>query len=288
MMAKSPWRSRSMTPFSIPAERIPKCILGANLVILAQIHYRLSCRQAKLPRIPSQNGQNDLEGQSQWPPFSIPAGSIPGCMFGANLVILTQICDELLYGQSEFPRTLSQNGQIDLEGQSQWPPFSIPTKSIPGCMLGANLVILAQICDELSCGQAKFPRILNQNGQNDLESKKVNDLHFQYQPRVSQDACLVQIWWLQLKSVTSYRADKVKFTDGRTDRCRQRQYPFGLNGQGVKKWYDNKTSQIYGTINEMLMYNWYPSTTTFFLSKLYLSYNHISYTEKKIRIYFAC
>ena len=23
----------------------------------------------------------------------------------------------------------------------------------------------------------------------------VNDLHFQYQPRVSQDACLVQIWW---------------------------------------------------------------------------------------------
>ena len=24
---------------------------------------------------------------------------------------------------------------------------------------------------------------------------KVNDLHFQYQPRVSQEACLVQIWW---------------------------------------------------------------------------------------------
>ena len=43
---------------------------------------------------------------------------------------------------------------------------------------------------------------------------KANHLHFQYQPRVSQDACLVQIWWFQLKSVTSYRADKVKFTDG--------------------------------------------------------------------------
>ena len=28
----------------------------------------------------------------------------------------------------------------------------------------ANLVILAQMCDELSCGQAKFPRILSQNG----------------------------------------------------------------------------------------------------------------------------
>ena len=46
---------------------------------------------------------------------------------------------------------------------------------------------------------------------------KVNDLHSQYQPRVSQDACLSQIWWFHLNSVTSYRADKVKFTDGRTD-----------------------------------------------------------------------
>ena len=34
-----------------------------------------------------------------------------------------------------------------------------------------NLVILVQICDELSRGQAGFPRILNQNGQNDLESQ---------------------------------------------------------------------------------------------------------------------
>ena len=46
---------------------------------------------------------------------------------------------------------------------------------------------------------------------------KVNDLYFQYQPRVSQDACLVLIWWFQRKFVTSYHADKVKFTDGRTD-----------------------------------------------------------------------
>ena len=46
---------------------------------------------------------------------------------------------------------------------------------------------------------------------------KVMDLHFPYQPRLSQDAFFVQIWWFQLKSVTSYRADKVKFTGGRTD-----------------------------------------------------------------------
>ena len=115
-------------------------------------------RQDKFPRILSQNGQNDLEGQGQWPPFSIPTQSIPGCMFGANLVILTHIYEELSCGQAEFPRILGQNGQNDLEGQGQWPPFSIPTESIPRCMFGGNLVILDQICDELACEQDKVNR----------------------------------------------------------------------------------------------------------------------------------
>ena len=35
----------------------------------------------------------------------------------------------------------------------------------------ANLVILAQIYDELWSGQAEFPGILSQNGQNDLEGQ---------------------------------------------------------------------------------------------------------------------
>ena len=37
---------------------------------------------------------------------------------------------------------------------------------------------------------------------------KVNDPHFQYQLRESQDAYLVQIWWFELKSITSYHKDK--------------------------------------------------------------------------------
>ena len=41
----------------------------------------------------------------------------------------------------------------------------------------------------------------------------VNDLYFQYQQRVSQVACLVQIWWFQLKFMTSYRADKPNFLE---------------------------------------------------------------------------
>ena len=74
---------------------------------------------------------------------------------------------------------------------------------------------------------------------------KDNDLHIQYQLRVSQDACLVQIWWSQLKSVTSYRADKVKFTDRQTDwQTQATTIPFGLKGQGVK---NNNLLQLTGS-----------------------------------------
>ena len=55
---------------------MPRCIFGAKkFVALAQIHYKLSCTQNKFPRIQSQNGQNDLEGQGQFPPFAIPTES---------------------------------------------------------------------------------------------------------------------------------------------------------------------------------------------------------------------
>ena len=78
---------------------------------------------------------------------------------------------------------------------------------------------------------------------------KVYDLHIQYQLRVSQDAYLMQIWWFQLKFVTSYRVDKIKFTDGRTDRHRQRQYPFGL--KGVKTSHAGyNMDQIYSSMGE--------------------------------------
>ena len=107
-------------------------------------------------------------------------------------------------------------------------------------MLGANCVIPARICDELSHGQAEFPKIMSQNGQNDFEDQGQWSL-FVFIPADSiQDACLEQIWWFWLESVTSYRADKVKFTDRRTDRRRQRQYPCGLKVQRVKHtWFIN-------------------------------------------------
>ena len=144
-------------------------------------------------------------------------------------------------------------------------------------MFGANLVILAQICDELSHGQAKFPRILSQMTKMTLKVT-VNDLHFQYQPRLSQDACLGQIWWFQLNPVTIYRADKIKLTggqtDGRTDRRRQRQHPFGLKVHGVKKrilaclytYWDLRTPAILFQTDRLTTPGWRPNSTHWTIS----------------------
>ena len=125
---KWPWSSRSMTPIFDTRQEYPMMHIWCNLVIPVKSYFH---GQAEFPRILSQNGQHDLENQGQWPLFSIPVQSIPGCMFGANLVILAQICEDLLTGQNKFPKILSQNSQNDLEGQGQWPSFSIADKSIP-------------------------------------------------------------------------------------------------------------------------------------------------------------
>ena len=94
-------------------------MFSAKLVLLAQICDKLSCRKAKFPRILSQNGKNDLEGQGQWPPLSIPADSIQWCMFDANLVIPAQICDELSHGKGKVYGWM--DGRTDRRRQQQYP-----------------------------------------------------------------------------------------------------------------------------------------------------------------------
>ena len=83
-------------------------------------------------------------------------------------------------------------------------------------MFDVYLVIPAQICDELSHEQANF-----------LEFWVKIDNQGRWPPfsvPAERIPCLAHIWWFQLKSVTSYRADKLNFTD----RHSQRQYPFSL------------------------------------------------------------
>ena len=112
--------------FQYLLKSIPGCMFGIDLVNVAQIYYKLSRRQAEFPRILSQKGQNDLKGQSQWPPFSVAPESILGCMFGANLVILAQICDELFCRQGKRasfsmskPTTWCKSGRVPTDGQTQ-------------------------------------------------------------------------------------------------------------------------------------------------------------------------
>ena len=108
------------------------------------------------------------------------------------------------------------------------------SRAYPRMHVCTNLVILTPICVELSRGQAKITKILSQHCQNDLEIR-VNDHHFQYQPRVSKDTSFVQfvdsssnLGRVIVRTMQSLRSD------GRTDRRRQRHYPFSLKGQWVK------------------------------------------------------
>ena len=57
-----------------------------------------------------------------------------------------------------------------------------------------------------------FLGIQCQNGQMTLKVM-VNDPHFQYQLRVSQDAFSVKIWWFLLKSIIIYCMDKPNFLE---------------------------------------------------------------------------
>ena len=92
---------------------------------------KLSWRQVKFHRILIQNGQNDLEGQGHWPPCSlISAESVPGCMFGANLMIPAQIFDELSCGQGKvYGQT---DGQTDIHRQRQY-PFGLKGQRVKTC-----------------------------------------------------------------------------------------------------------------------------------------------------------
>ena len=152
---KWPWRSMSMSPiFNTSSDNLKMHIWGKfsgsssnPLQVIAWARQISDNSESKWPKWPW--------GQGQWPPFPIPTESISGCMFGANLVIPFQICDEFSCGQAEFARILSWNIQNDLEGQGQCALFSIAAGSIPWCMFGANLVILTQVCDELSCRRSK-------------------------------------------------------------------------------------------------------------------------------------
>ena len=78
--------------FSMPAERIPKCIFGSNLVLLAKKPLQVIARTSRMPWILGEKGQNDLEGKDQWPPFSILGENILRCLWLGHETMVCAVC----------------------------------------------------------------------------------------------------------------------------------------------------------------------------------------------------
>ena len=77
------------------------------------------------------------------------------CSFGPNLVILAWMADELWCGLAQNGVKFDFQVEFDLEGQGRSSPKTIGTWTKVFCISGPNLVTLAWMSDELSCGQAR-------------------------------------------------------------------------------------------------------------------------------------
>ena len=76
------------------------------------------------------------------------------CVFGPNLVILAWTAGELWCEQAQNEVKFYFQVKFDLEGHGRSSPKTIGTQTKVFCISGPNLVILACMSDELSCGQA--------------------------------------------------------------------------------------------------------------------------------------
>ena len=107
---------------------------------------------------------------------------------------------------------------------------------VPRYTFGANLGIPAHKYDELSRSQARFGWIWTILAPNDLEGQgqlAPFSTGFWGVPRYTFDAYLVTLA-RKREELSWSQAAIYRQTDGRTDRRRQRQYPFGRSGRGVK------------------------------------------------------
>ena len=141
----------------------------------------------------------------QWPVNSPHKGPVTQKMFPFDDVIMFWRCSygDLLFGTIRDKSTLRRATSIgrprsvyksdveriflkflvemakDLEGQGQWPPFSIPAKLIERCKFRANLVILAEIHSSACADMQNFLEFWVKIVKVTLKVK-VNDPHFQY------------------------------------------------------------------------------------------------------------
>ena len=98
--------------------------------------------------------ENESEDQHQSSPKLIGILRVLRCIFGPNLVILTWTAYELWCCKAQNEVKFNFQVKFDLEVQGQSSPKTIGTSTKVFCICGPNLVILAWMSDELSCGQA--------------------------------------------------------------------------------------------------------------------------------------
>ena len=167
------------------------------MVILGPNCGELSRGQARFGPIWTVLTPNYLEGQSPATPFSIGFWRDTRYIFVANLVILPQKRVKLSCRQAHIWPIWPVLTSNDLEGRGKSTPFSKGFWRVPRYTVDANLVIQAQKCGELLCGQARFWPIWAVLTQMTLKVK-VNQHYFQSGSRVFQytfGANLVILAW---------------------------------------------------------------------------------------------
>ena len=111
-----------------------------------------------------------------------------------------------------FLGILTRNGQMALKVKVNYPHFQYQPRESWDAYLVQMWWILLKSTANYCTDKPNFLEFLVQTAKMTLKVM-INDLHFQYQLKVSQNACLVQIWWSKPKCITSYSADKTKFLE---------------------------------------------------------------------------
>ena len=124
-------------------------------------------------------------------------------------------------------------------------------------------MILAHIHSKSS--QAKFPRILIQNGQNDLEGQVQLPSFL-----ISAESIRECMFGANLVIRDDLSCEKGKVY-GQTDRHRQEQYPFGLKGQAVIKTLSDIISVENSLMSHYVILSLSDETYSFMSDKLHIT-----------------
>ena len=139
------------------------------------------------------------------------------CTVGVHLVILAQIYYNFFADEPNFLEFWVNMAKITLKVRANVPQFQYQLKISQDLCLGQIWRFQPKSVPSYRADKTHFLKFWVNIAKMTLKVKVI-DLYFHNQRKLSHDACLVQIWWVQLRSVRNYRVDRVNITDGQTDR----------------------------------------------------------------------